>query len=166
MGVLRWLLRLVLAAVAAVGLAFLAARFHDGPLGPIPGGALAAGAEVTEPVGDWSFAKEVGEIELQLAYQDTSRTTWILVFDGQAYVPCSLGFPPGKRWHEQAVADGRAVLRIEGRRYPVTLTRLDDAEVQQMESRLLAEVTRKYGQPPPTDAGVWLFRVTSRTPAS
>jgi hypothetical protein len=166
MTILRWLLRLVLAAIALVGLLFLGARFHDGPLGPIPGGALASGPEVPEAIGDWSFAKEVGEVELQLASQDTSRTTWILVFDGQAYVPCSLGFPPGKKWHEQAVADGRAMLRIEGRRYPVTLTRLDDAEVQRMESTLRAEVTRKYGQAPPSEAGVWVFRVTSRVPAS
>jgi hypothetical protein len=166
MAVLRWGVRLVLTAAVLVGLLFLAARFHDGPLGPIPGGALRSGAEVTEPVGDWSFAKDVGEIELQLASQDTSRTTWILVFDGQAYVPCSLGFPPGKRWHRQAAVDGRATLRIEGRRYPVTLTKLDDAEVQKMESTLRAEVTRKYGQVPPGEAGVWLFRVASRAPTS
>jgi hypothetical protein len=160
--VLRWLLRLVLAAIALVALLFFGARLHDGPLGPIPGGALASGPEVTEAIGDWSFAKEVGEIELQLASEGTSRTTWILVFDGQAYVPCSLGFPPGKRWHEQAAADGRATLRIEGRRYPVTLTKLDDAAVAQMETTVRAEVGRKYGQAPPTDAGVWLFRVESR----
>jgi hypothetical protein len=166
MTVLRWLLRLVLAAVVFVALLFLGARFHDGPLGPIPGGALRSGALVSGPIGDWSFAKEVGEIELQLASQSTSRTTWILVFDGQAYVPCSLGFPPGKTWYKRAVVDGRATLRIEGRRYPVTLTKLDDAEVERMEPTLRAEVTRKYGQAPPTEAGVWLFRVTSRAPAS
>jgi hypothetical protein len=164
--VTRWLLRLALAALVGVALVVLAARLHDGPLGPIPGGALRSGPEVSEAIGDWSFAKEVGEIELQLASQSRSRTTWILVFGGQAYVPCSLGFPPGKKWHEQAVVDGRAILRIEGRRYPVTLTRLDDAEVQRMESTLRAEVARKYGQAPPTEAGVWVFRVTSRVPAS
>jgi hypothetical protein len=166
MTILRWLLRLVLAVIVLVALVFLVARFHDGPLGPIPGGALRSGAEVREAVGDWSFAKEVGEIELQLASQSTSRTTWILVFDGQAYVPCSLGLPPGKTWHQRAVVDGRATLRIEGRRYPVTLTKLDDAEVERMESTIRAEVTRKYGQAPPSEAGVWLFRVSSRAPAS
>jgi hypothetical protein len=162
MAVLRWLLRIVFVLVALVVLVFLGARCHDGPLGPIPGGSLAAGPEVTEPVGEWSFAKDIAEVELQLASEDTSRTTWILVHEGQAYVPCSLGFPPGKRWHEKAVVDGRATLRIEGKRYPVTLTRLDDATTEQLAPTILAEVTRKYGEPPPSDAGIWLFRVDSR----
>ena len=37
MTVLRWLLRLVVAVLALVALLFFGARFHDGPLGPIPG---------------------------------------------------------------------------------------------------------------------------------
>src|SRR5262245_37456151 len=98
---LRWLIRIAGGLVALVALLFVGARFHDGPLGPIPGGALASGELVSQPVGDWSFAKDVKEIELQLDAQDTSRTTWILVNEGQAYVPCSLGFPPMKSWHEQ-----------------------------------------------------------------
>jgi hypothetical protein len=58
----------------------------------------------------WSFVNDVGEIELQLESQTTSRTTWILYLDGQAYVPCSLGFPPGKSWYRQAALDSRATL--------------------------------------------------------
>ena len=162
MTALRWLLRIVVGVIALAVLAFFAARLHDGPLGPIPGGPLVAGAEVAEPVSDWSFVKDIGEVELQLASQGRSRTTWILAHEGQAYVPCSLGFPPGKSWHHDALADGRATLRIEGKRYPVTLTKLDDAAVQQMEGMVRAEVTRKYGEVPPSEAGVWLFRVTSR----
>ena len=165
MTALRWLLRLIVGLLALVALLFVGARFHDGPLGPIPGGPLAAGAEVSVPVADWSFAEDIAEIELQLLSETRSRTTWILVHEGQAYVPCSLGFPPGKSWHKQALVDGRATLRIEGRRYPVALTRLDDAAVQQLESVVRAEVARKYGQAPPTEAGVWLFRVASRVPA-
>jgi hypothetical protein len=162
MTALRWLLRIAVGVVAVVALFFFAARLHDGPLGPVPGGPLEAGAEVAEPVTDWSFVKDIGEIELQLASQGTSRTTWILWHDGAAYVPCSLGFPPGKRWHHDAAADGRATLRIEGKRYPVLLTKLSDAEVEALAEPVRAEVSRKYGQAPPTDAGVWLFRVASR----
>lgn len=163
MTVLRWLARIAVGLGALVALAFLGARLHDGPLGPIPGGPLEAGAEHAEPVSDWSFAEDVAEVELQLASENTSRTTWILVHEGQAYVPCSLGFPPGKRWHEKAAVDGRATLRIEGERYPVTLTKLDDAETERLAPTVRAEVTRKYGQGPPSDAGVWLFRVGSRS---
>jgi len=166
MTALRWLLRIVVGVIALVALAFFAARLHDGPLGPIPGGPLVAGVEVAEPVSDWSFVKDIGEVELQLDSQGRSRTTWILVNEGKAYVPCSLGFPPGKSWYKEAAKDGSAVLRIEGKRYPVTLTKLDDAAVQQLADTVRAEVTRKYGQTPPGDAGVWLFRVESRTPGA
>jgi len=162
MAVLRWLVRIAAVLVALIALVFFGARFHDGPLGPIPGGPLAAGELVAEPVADWSFVKDTGEIELQLDSQNRSRITWIFFLDGKAYVPCSLGFPPGKNWHQQAAQDGRATLRIDGKRYPVTLTKLDDAVVQQMGDTVRAELTRKYGELPATEAGVWVFEVTSR----
>jgi hypothetical protein len=166
MTLLRWLLRIVAVLALLVGALFLGARYHDGPLGPIPGGPLEAGALVSEPVADWSFAKDVGEVELQLDSQSRSRITWILVDGEQAYVPCSLGFPPGKSWHEDAVKDGRAILRIDGKRYPVELAKLEDAAARQLDGVLRAEAERKYGRPPPSDAGVWIFRVDSRQPAS
>ena len=162
MTLLRWLLRILVAAIVLAALVFFGARLHDGPLGPIPGGPLEAGEQVSGPVADWSFAKDVGEIELELDSQARSRTTWILVFDGKAYVPCSLSFPPGKTWYKEAAKDGRALLRIQGKRYPVTLTKLDDAVVQQMGERIRAEVTRKYKNAPPSGGGVWLFEVASR----
>ena len=157
--VLRWVIRLVAVLAVLVGLVFVGARLHDGPFGPIPGGALAGGALVAAPVADWSFAKDVVEIELQLVSQSTSRTTWIVVHDGKAYVPAATDFPPGKTWHRAALADGRAILRIAGTRYPVTLTKLDDTAT-------LAAVRdvafKKYPARPGGE--VWLFAVTSRAP--
>ncbi|TMA31563.1 MAG: hypothetical protein E6J87_15365 [Deltaproteobacteria bacterium] len=160
---LRWLLRIAAALVALIALVFFGARFHDGPLGPIPGGPLASGEVVKQPVADWSFAKDTGEIELQLESQNRSRTVWFFVMDGKAFVPCSLSTPPGKTWHKQAVVDGRATLRIDGKRYPVTLTKLDDAVAQQMSEAVRAELTRKYKNLPPGEGGAWLFSVTSRS---
>lgn len=148
---------LLLATVAA----YTGARLHDGPLALVPGGPLRAGELYEFPVSDWSFAADVGEIELQLESEDISRTTWILVRDGAAYVPCSLGFPPGKRWYRDAQRDGRATLRIDGQRYPVTLTQDDDASLAAFAR---AEVARKYGSTPPGDAGVLFFRIDSRPP--
>jgi hypothetical protein len=150
-----------LAALVVLGVvAFFAPRFvHDGPLGPIPGGPLRAGELFALPVSDWSFATDVAEIELQLESQGHSRTTWILVRGGAAYVPCSLGFPPGKSWYRDAQQDGRAVLRIGGKRYPVTLTKDDDPSLPEFAR---AEVTRKYGSPPPGAGGAMFFRVASR----
>jgi len=159
MKILRWLLGLVVVLAVLIGSLFLGARLHDGPLGPIPGGALASGDWVDAASADWSFAKDVAEIELQLESQATSRTTWILVRDAQAWIPCSLGFPPGKTWYQHVASDGRAVLRIGGKRYAVTLAQDEDPTLSDFAR---AEVTRKYGNAPPGDSGVLFFRVEPR----
>jgi hypothetical protein len=150
---------IVVVLALLVVILFVGARFHDGPLALIPGGPLVAGELVAEPVADWEFAETIPEIELQLAGDDTSRTVWILVRDGQAYVPASLGFPPGKTWHQRADKDGRTILRIEGKRYPVSLKRIDDAQV---EEELKGIASAKYSGGPPGDSEVWFFAVESR----
>ena len=157
MVVLRWIIRVVVLFLVLVALVFVGARFHDGPLGPIPGGPLASGPVVGEPVTDWSFATAVVEIELQLASQSKSRTTWIIVHDGKAYIPAATEFPPGKTWHRAALEDGRATLRIAGKRYPVTLAKLEDATVL---GAVRGVASSKYPARPGGD--VWLFAVTSR----
>jgi hypothetical protein len=160
MKVLRTLGRILIALVVLGVIAFFAPRFlSDGPVGPVPGGPLRSGDFFELPVSDWSFAADVKEIELQLESQSISRTTWILVHEGAAYIPCNLGTPPGKTWYQAAQRDGRAVLRIEGRRYPVTLTKDDDPALPELAR---AEVERKYGAIPSAEAGVLFFKVTSR----
>jgi hypothetical protein len=163
MKILGWLLRAVALILVLIVALFLGARLHDGPLGPIPGGSLASGDWVDPAGPDWSFAKDVGEIELQLESQSTSRTTWILVRDGQAWIPCSLGYPPGKTWYQHVASDGRAVLRIDGKRYAVTLSQDADPSLADFAR---SEVTRKYGRTPPGDAGVIFFRVEPRARGS
>src|SRR5271166_3971397 len=157
--ILRILGLLLAGLVGLLVVVAFAARFHDGPVGLFPGGPLQAGPIEAGPVADWNYAQPENTIELQLLSQQRSRTTWILVHDGAAFIPCAIGFPPGKTWHEYAVQDGRAVLRIGGRRYPVTLERVEDPAL----SAALAEIVKeKYGRSPRSDAGVWYFRVTSR----
>ena len=158
--VLRWLIRILAGIVALIALLFVGARFHDGPLGPIPGGPLVSGELVRERIDDWSFAKDVQEIELQLDSERRSRTVWLVVLENQAFVPCSLGFPPGKSWYRQAALDGRATLRIEGRRHPVVLTKTEDPALAEA---LRMEVQRKYGRVPPGESEIWVFQVTSRS---
>jgi hypothetical protein len=157
--VFRWLFRLVLALALGVAALALVARFLDGPLGPLPGGPLHAGLFVSDPVADWSFAAGQPEVELQLDAQSTSRTTWIVVHEGRAYIPAATGFPPGKSWHQAALADGRAIVRIAGKRYPVTLARVDDPALAGA-VRQAAEA--KYPQRPGGE--VWLFAVQSPNP--
>ena len=160
MKVLKVLVRILL--LLALGLAIMAvvARFHDGPISMLPGGPLVAGETVTTPVKSWTFAESLETIELQLEEDETSRTVWILGDNGRAYIPCSLGFPPGKTWYKRAAIDGRATLRIDGKLYPVTLTRV---ESESLRSHLAGIVVSKYGAPPPSDATIWFFAIESRT---
>ena len=156
---LRILGRSILAVAVLIGALFLSARFMDGPLGAIPGGALRSGPLVTERVEDWSFAAAVDTIEMQLLSDGRSRTVWILVRDGRGFIPCAIGAPPGKTWHLHAKEDGRSLIRIEGKRYAVTLTRVDDARLQ----AALASITEdKYPSPPGADGESWYFSLASR----
>ncbi len=158
MTVVRWIVRIVVALVALVVLVAVGARFHDGPLGPLPGGPLASGPLVTEPPPDWAFVTNVQEIELQLESQSKSRITWIIVVNGKAYVPAATDYPPGKTWHRAALEDGRAVVRIAGKRYPVKLTKVED---QAVVDEVVAAATKKYPARP--GGSVWLFAMTWRS---
>jgi hypothetical protein len=151
---------LVVLLLVAIGALFVAARFHDGPIAVIPGGPLVAGELVETPVTDWSFASGVELIELQLAYQDSSRTTWILVNEGRAFIPVSLSYPPGKRWHKAADQNGEAIARVEGKRYPVRLKRIQDPA---LEEKLKQVVVGKYANVPSSEGGVWFFELEPRT---
>jgi hypothetical protein len=146
---LRWLGFFVAALIALVGAVVLAARLSDGPMGMLAGGPLVAGELVTGAEPDWSFAKDTTTIEFQLLEPPRSRTTWILVHDGKAYIPCGyMNSTIGrlwKQWPAEAEKDGRAVIRVDGRRYDRRLVRVkDDAALI---AALTAEISRKYGVP-------------------
>jgi len=158
--IVRGLVVVVIALIILVTAVIEIAKFHDGPLGMIPGGPLEAGEMVVQAPADWNFAKDVQEIEMQLANEKTSRTTWILVKDGVAYIPCSLKFPPGKRWHKAADVNGDAIVRIDGKRYPVTLTRVkDDALATEVGKVAVAKypAAARSGE-----GGAWFFQIAPR----
>ncbi len=193
MRILRWL-GIALVALVAVFVAVLVgtgvvARFSDGPIGPFPGGPLRTGSLVSEPDVDWSFVDWESRpgriIELQLVEPPKSRTTGILVYEGQLYVSADLGFlwrrVPGpvrgvlfviflfKRWHEEALRDGRVVLRIDGERYERQAVRVTDPELFAALSSLVQEGAVRAGLalgeslPPDPDA-IWFFRMEPRPP--
>ncbi len=193
MRILRWL-GIALVALVAVFVAVLVgtgivARFSDGPIGPFPGGPLRTGSLVSEPDVDWSFVdweSRPGRIvELQLVEPPRSRTTGILVHEGQLYVSADLGFiwrrlpGPGrgplfviwvfKQWHEEALRDGRVVLRIDGKRYERQAVRVTDPELFAVLSSLVQEGAARAGLalgeslPPDPDA-IWFFRMEPRPP--
>jgi hypothetical protein len=133
------------------------ARFSDGPLGPFPGGPLVEGRLVEGPVGDWAFVEAVPEIELQLLEPPRSRRTWILFHEGSAYIPCGfLDLPLWKRWPHEAQADGRGIVRIDGKRYRVRLARVDDPA---LEEALTAELKAKYPSAGDYSGETWFFRL-------
>ncbi len=160
MFVFKWLGITFLGIALFVGALFLIAPFRDGPLGPIPGGPLESGELVSQPVTDWSFVAAIETIEMQLiADGDRSRTTWVFFHEGSAYIPVTLGFPPGKSWHTLAAEDGRALVRIYERRYPVTLIKIDDPELL---DALATANDAKYPPAPGSEEGSWFFKLGQR----
>jgi hypothetical protein len=135
--------------VFLVGVLIIGARLADGPVAIIPGGPLEAGELVVGPEPDWSFARDFPEMEFQLEEPPISRTIWLQVVDGKLYVVSGyMNSTIGrlwKQWPAQAVRDGRAVIRIDGKRYERQLVRiLDDVPLLQ---KIGAEVERKYDAP-------------------
>lgn len=152
----------VLVGVVGIGI-FLVGRFTDGPLGFFSGGPFRSG-DVVAPVSDWAFATDTDTIEMQLLEPPRSRTVWIVVDEGDAYVPCGVpNFRLWKQWPHEAREDGRAEIRIEGRRYPVNLVK---TEGRALFERLLAKVDEKYGGVPSEgevgEDTVWFFRLDPR----
>jgi len=161
MKVLRWLVIALVVVVASIALVAFGARFADGPVAIFPGGPFESGEWVPDAQVDWTSAAGLEEIELQSGDPARSRTTWILVVDGEAYVPCSLSFPPGKTWHHEALAnpEAEAVVRVAGKRYRRRLVKVDDPALEQR----LAETVRAKYTAPPGSAGVWFFHLAAPT---
>ncbi len=159
---------LILIPVVTLGTLAVSARFSDGPSAVFSGGPLVAGELVTGPEPDWSFARNAGTIELQLLDPPRSRLIWIAEHEGKIYVVS--GYMNSflgrlwKKWPAQAERDGRAILRIDGKRYERQLVRLMTEPVV---AGVTAEFSRKYGAGM-TPAGIeaedtWLFELAPRT---
>ena len=139
-------------AVGAVG---TYARWHGGPIGPIPGGAL-AGAFATDPL-DVARVAETSELALQVnPAAPRSVTTWVVVVDGRIFVPAA--FADRKVWPRIAASDPRVVIRVEDQLFERTARRV--SEVGLLE-RLRAAVATKYGLGNESGAadGTWFFEL-------
>ena len=149
MRILKWLgagLGVVVLAMAGI---VLGARFGDGPTAILPGGPLTSGELHQGPEPDWTFAKDLAEMEFALVEPPVSRTIWLQVVDGKLYaVSGYMNTAVGKLWKHwpmQAEKDPRAVVRIEGKRYERKLVRLRPGHPA-LEG-IAAETERKYGAP-------------------
>ena len=161
---------LVLIPVVAVGALLATSGYSDGPGAVFGGGPLVSGELVTGPEPDWSFVRDISTIELQLLEPPRSRLIWIAEHEGKIYVVSGyMNTRIGrlwKRWPAQAERDGRAMLRIAGKRYERTLVRLITEPVVE---GVTAEFSRKYGAgmtPAAIESGqTWLFELAPRSPA-
>ncbi len=182
-GTLTKITGVIIILLIAAGL--IAQRMSDGPSAFIPGGPLRAGTLVTESNINWliELGENPGSIELQLMDPPTSRITGVMLHKGQLYVPSDLGFmwrrfsgtqrwiPHGiwifKTWHEDALLDGRVVMRIDGKRYERQAVRVTDpALLARLRSQLEAMAVEYFGGPLPdvqTDPeDIWFFRLEPR----
>ena len=170
MRILGWVAGAIGVAVLSVVALVIGARFGDGPIAIIPGGRLEAGELVTGAEPDWTFARDIPEMEFQLVEPPRSRTMWLQVHDTNLYVVSGyINSTLGrlwKQWPAEALQDGRALVRIEGKRYERKLVRiLDDRPLLEA---IAAEVNRKYGAQLRADMAAsgdaWFFALQPRDP--
>jgi hypothetical protein len=177
----------VLVTIPLVG--WVALRFADGPRGPLRGGALQDGELIDEPDVKWQATlgdRPVGEIELQLVEPVGSRTVGAFVHEGDLYVPCDLGFiwrrvPSDnmrrvlhliwllKSWHKDAVADGRVVVRVAGKRFERQAVRITDPALLATFRDRVSQAAGEYmGGLLPIETNsedIWFFRLDPRPSA-
>ena len=153
---------LTLIPVVAIATLAVASGSADPPSAFFGGGPLVSGEFVVGPEPDWSFLGDVGTIDLP-----RSRVVWVADYDGKIYVVSGyMGNAIGrlwKRWPAQAERDGRAVVRIEDKRYERTLVRIRSGI--DVLTGVSAELDRKYGfgGAGSIEAGnTWLFELTPR----
>lgn len=182
---LRYIAIFLLVSVVALVTGILAAqRFSDGPMEFLQGGSFQTGELVETPVTDWSFGLEKA-VEFELVGYGTSRRAGYIMHDGVAYMTCDLGFMWNrfdgrqkmilnliyifKHWHTDAVEDGRAILRIDGKLYKSQFVKVEDPELNAILRLEFEELARGYVAPeelgprPPEPNDVWFFRMDPRT---
>ena len=139
----------------------------DGPNRVFSGGPLTSGELYTGAEPDWRFLSDVPTLELQLLNPPESRRIWVAEVRGKMYVWSgymnSYVGKIWKTWPGQAVADGRAVVRINGTRYERQLKRIQIGDVL---DEIAAVISAKYPSQATRaviDSGdLWVFEVAPR----
>ena len=159
----------VLKGVAA-GLAMLMATLlflylnRSDPYAIIPGKQL-RGEEVTAPIDDWSFVKEVRTVTNEVRPSDPySVNTGYVLREGALYIVSGSGGE--SRWAGFLIQDPNMRIRVGEKLYPVRATHEEDPEV----IRELHEIRRRRNpsqeEPTPEEiarlARAWFFRLDSR----
>lgn len=183
MKVLKYLSVGLFAIIVALVLTVLVVqRVSDGPIEPLQGGPFKTGELVEEPVEDWSFGA-LANTQFELVGYGTSRRAGYIMLDGKAYMTCDLGFMWSrfdgfqkvvlnliyvfKTWHLNALEDGRALVRIDGKIYKAQFVKVEDPELQaRLKARIETIATEMFGDlgPVPLDGpnDMWFFRMDAR----
>jgi len=129
------------------------------PCERMPGGYL-LGEEVTETIEDWSFVNQTGLCQIQVAaVLPHSVNLNCMSTNGNLYLSCASC--DGKYWSNAAVANPEARLRVDGRVYPVSIRRVQDAQTRDIAWQArAAKLKQKPGTPPAE--GWWTFSLVSR----
>lgn len=127
---LTWFIGILVVIIVAVSSLFLVVRSSDGPMEIISGGPFTSG-ETTAAVSDWSFLQSKMTIELQTMLPPRSRTMWLAVHDNRLYVVSrymnTLVGKIWKQWPHSIAQDNRAIVRADGKLYPLLLERQTDS---------------------------------------
>lgn len=168
----RKLLLGVSALAVIVGLAAFGRWFFTCPCDFTPGSVL-WGEVVEEPVSDWRFANEVELCQIQVkapVLPHAVNMNCMATSEGDAlYLSCSQCEP--KRWSSLVERNPDARIRLDGRVYPVSVSRVTDpAEADRSWAARLVKLSDSdvpgsgtpVGTPRPSDAQWWTFRAISR----
>ena len=158
---------LLLIPVTAVLTAAAKQRFTDGADFVFSGGPLVYGELHAGPEPDWGFTDEIQTIELQLLDPPRSRRIWIQAHDERIYVFSGfMNTAVGrlwKRWPVQAERDGRAVLRIGGKRYERRLERIESGPELEGITRAIRDKYSYAVSRETVEAGqTWVFEAAPR----
>ncbi|HJO10555.1 MAG: hypothetical protein QGG67_19550 [Gammaproteobacteria bacterium] len=158
---------LLLIPVTAIATAAVKQRFADGPNRVFSGGPLESGELHSGPDPDWSFVNSIPTIEMQLLDPPQSRRIWITEYDSKIYVWSGyMSTAVGrlwKRWPVEAERDGRAVLRINGKRYERQLVRIEAGAILDGISSAIGAKYPSQTTKAAVEAGeAWVFEAAPR----
>ena len=135
---MRWLVRIPLALVLVVVLAFIVLFGGAGPIAFVPGGVL--WGETLEPAADWSFTDSIKEIQVQthVGPLPWSVTTWVLSSEGELFLAAG---SCNRIWTQRVLDDPDIRVRIDGAVYEM---RARPATGRELGARLAPVVLAKY----------------------
>jgi hypothetical protein len=123
MRVVRWALALLV--LAGIGAGVWARLLAGGPVGPIPGGAL-AGEPAAELPADWTFANQEDylAVESRAFRLPYSTSVWFMAHDGRLHLLLPSFFGDGLA--RRLAADPRIRVRLAGKLYDQRAVRVDE----------------------------------------